>query len=979
MRFTKSLLSATLAATALVPLAAFSAPGASHPGATSAKSQLVSSLSDAAEQSRRLIGSAASHSLLNSADGEFANVLTQEFNYMTPENVGKWGPLQPGASDQWYFDAHDEMVDFAAANNMAYKGHTLVWHSQAPSFISDDLSAEELQEAIDNHIETTMRRYKGDIYAWDVVNEAIGDDAEFRDSVLYRTLGEDFIANAFYTADAVDHKAQLYYNDYNIAGINAKSNKVYDVLKGLVEAGVPIDGIGFQAHLVASTAPSYAELVENFTRFAELGLTINISELDVRISNLPWDKATNFAIQRQVYHRVVAACMRVKKCEGITTWGISDQYSWIDYTFGADDPLAWDEHYNRKPAYYGMIDGFMGINPDGEGAMPNLIANGNAEASADGWSSWTGTVERIDIPGVKNGNAIKVVDRTASWDGAIYDVTDVVRENQAYDAAVWVRVDQKAKQDTVQLNAKFQCAGEDAQYTTLAQSTARFNKWTRLTGELALPNCELQEVAVYVAGAAPETDLIVDRASLRPQMFVPDAKGYGPNIVANSFFEDNADGWFGFGDAMVEASPIDAQSGTQSLYVSNRLASWQGPATSLLGAADAGDTYELFSWVSVDGADAWVNATVKASCPDGDQYINITGQTVFSGTWTLLRGTFEVPDCDLSGLTLYFEGPGADLAMFLDDVYVRKDLEASSDNLLDNGGFENGTTGWQAWGGSSITTASDRAHSGDYSGLLTNRSASWQGPVYDLLSEVVAGGTYDVSAWGMVAGVAEDTLNITVKTSCIVEGDNYHQLASVTVNDASWTPLQGSIVLPDCDLTQVFLYFDGPAAGVDVYLDDVVITGTAAPEAINLVANGDFENGLNGWISWGGSLSATTEQANSGSQSARLSARVGSWEGPVYNLLSAGLEAGATYDVSAWGRIAGVALDSMSITLKVVCDDGATSYLWGGAADVSDAAWAEVSGSVTVPDCTLTEASLYFGGPAQAADIYLDDVSVIAQ
>ncbi|SMF38509.1 Endo-1,4-beta-xylanase, GH35 family [Alteromonadaceae bacterium Bs31] len=986
MRFNKSLLAATALAVTLLPVAVMGAGGGKHKHKHKSKhhSSQVESIADAAAKSRRLAGAAVGHSLLSN-DPEFGQVLSQEFNYITPENVGKWGPLQPGNADEWYFDAHDELVAYAEDNSMKYKGHALVWHSQAPSFINDELSTADLQAAIDNHILTTVGRYQGQIYAWDVVNEAIGDDGEFRDSVFYRTLGESYIAEAFYAADAADHSAKLYYNDYNIAGINAKSNKVYDMVRDLVESGVPIDGVGFQMHLAASTAPSYNELVENFRRFAELGLRINVSELDVRISNLPWDKATNLAIQRQVYHRVVSACMRVRKCEAVTTWGISDQYSWIDYTFGADDPLPWDEQYQRKPAYYGMVDGFMGIRPDSETTMPNLIANGNAEANLDGWSSWTGELERTRVHGRKNGSAVKVTNRSDSWDGVIYDISNVVRPGQSYDAAIWARVDSqekrkrkhKAEEEILQLNVKYQCANESAEYVGLAESSVRFHRWSRLTGEVHLPDCDLETVALYVSGGEIDTDIIVDRASLRPQAFVPDDNGYGPNIVSNGFFEENADGWFGFGDAQVDTTDIDAQSGAQSLQVSNRLAGWQGPATSLLESATPGDTYELFSWVSVDGDNAWVNATVKAGCPDGSEYINITGQNVHAGTWTLLRGTFQVPECELSELTLYFEGPSAELDMYLDDVYVRKDLEASSDNIIENGGFENGTDGWQAWGGSSITTASDRAHSGYQSGLLTNRTGTWQGPVYDLLSDVVAGGTYEVNAWGMIEGAAEDTLNITVKTACAAGGEAYHQLYSTTVNDSDWTELQGSIVLPNCDLTQVFLYFDGPAAGVDIYIDDVEVTGTVSPEPENLVSNAGFEDGLAGWVSWGGNLSVTTDVAHEGSQSALLVQRAGSWEGPVYDLLSSGLEAGATYDISAWGRIAGANSDSMSITLKVSCDDGTSNYLWGGAADVTDVAWAEIAGSVTVPDCTLTEASLYFGGPAQEVDVYLDNVRVV--
>src|SRR6185436_5096622 len=155
----------------------------------------------------------------------------------------------------------------------------------------------------------------------------------------------------------------------------------------LVDAHVPIDGVGFQMHLEAQTAPSTEEIVANMTRFTDLGLRVNISELDVRIANAGGDLVTRLALQRQVFHRAVAACVQVPGCESLTTWGFTDLDSWIDETFGPDDPLELDEQYRRKPAYYGLIDGFMAVPVDHPGTPPNLIANGTFEIGSDGWAA----------------------------------------------------------------------------------------------------------------------------------------------------------------------------------------------------------------------------------------------------------------------------------------------------------------------------------------------------------------------------------------------------------------------------------------------------------------------------------------------------------------------------------------------------------------------------------------------------------------
>lgn len=1002
MRFSSAVLSAAIFSILSSPSIGFA--NSNHPQQQakelykSAKGTQVTTLAEAARKSKRLVGSAVSQGTLNSAGENYRSIVVNEFDYITPENSGKWGPLQANGPDEWDFSQHDQLVAFAQDNNKLYKGHTLVWHSQAPAFINDSLSAAELQNRIDQHIITTMGRYAGQFYGWDVVNEAIDDNANYRDSVLYRKLGSAFIADAFILAHSIDAKAHLYYNDYNIANINAKSDAVYAMLKGLVEAEVPVDGIGFQMHLSASSAPGYEELVENFRRFADLGLYINISELDVRVADLPWDKTAKLAIQQQIYHRVVSACMQFTRCETITTWGFTDAYSWIDSTFGADDPLPFDEAYNRKPAYYGLADGFMKVAPDALGTMPNLIANGQFETGYQGWSSWGGTLEQVDrkqyrhklsekkakhtakkdkkhSTHLKTGgsSALLVSNRTENWHSAVYDITTLLHPGQVYDAQAYSKI-ANAEEDLVALSIVFRCENEADVYLNIANDTANNQQWSTLNGQFEAPLCAIESASLYIEGPDAGVDLLIDRVSLRPTALVPDATGLGENIVANGGFESDAFGWFGFGSATITASAQYASSGTQSGYVSNRTATWQGPATSLYLDAQPGTDYQLLAWVRAEQGSTQINGTVKASCAEGDQYIGIASVVANDSGWSTLSGSFSVPNCDLLDLTLYFEGPAAGENFYLDEIYVRQVLSSAIANLVSNGGFESGVNGWSAWGGATLSASSLFAHSGTLSALLSNRSGTWQGPVYDLLPKVVAGGFYEVNAWGRLAGVAVDSLNITLKTACSDGSENYHQLASVMATDAEWTELNGTVVLPNCTLTQAFLYFDGPSIGADIFLDDVVVTGEENANSGNLVNNADFEAGLANWITWGGTLSLTST-AHAGNQAALLSDRSGTWQGPVYNLLGV-VEAGQSYDFNAWGMISGAATSTMNITIKTVCDDGSQNYLQAASTSVNDLAWTELSGSVTLPDCNLTEVSLYFDGPAVGIDTLLDDVSV---
>ncbi|MEJ7600459.1 MAG: endo-1,4-beta-xylanase [Kofleriaceae bacterium] len=327
----------------------------------------------------------------------------------------------------------------------------------APAWVNDSLTPQQLRHHLARHIDRTVRRYRRDIRAWDVVNEAIADDGTLRDTVFLRKLGPGYIAQAFRDAHRADRDARLYYNDYNIDAINPKSDAVYALVKELLRQRVPIDGVGLQMHLEAQTAPSTADMVANMQRFADLGLSVNISELDVRVARLPGDRTTKLAVQKQIYHRVVAACMQVRRCVSITTWGFTDRHSWIDSTFGPDDPLEYDDDYQRKPAWYAIVDGFLEVPPDPSGTAPNLVANATFEPGTTGWTAWGGTLERTTRRAHTGASSVRVSDRTETFHGPVFDARAVVRPGRGYDVSAWAQI--SAGADTVRLSAKSRCAG----------------------------------------------------------------------------------------------------------------------------------------------------------------------------------------------------------------------------------------------------------------------------------------------------------------------------------------------------------------------------------------------------------------------------------------------------------------------------------------------------------------------------------------
>ena len=314
----------------------------------------VDPLRTAALTAGKLIGAAVPSNLLR--DAPYTGVLGRHFNYVTAEWEMKWEPIERtrGVND---FTAGDAIVAYAQANGMQVKGHALVWHGSVPSWVNS-LSAADLRVAFENHIRAVAEHFRGRVYAWDVVNEAIADDGSgLRDTVFRQKLGDQYIADAFRIARQADPGALLFYNDYGGEGLNQKSNRIYDLVQNLRAQGVPIDGVGLQMHVAASSAPSDMNVASNMRRLAALGLSVNISEMDVRIRDLP--AASKFETQRAVYRSIVAVCVAEQRCDGITLWGFTDAYSWIDAQFGADDPLLFDDQYGAKPAYYGVLDALL--------------------------------------------------------------------------------------------------------------------------------------------------------------------------------------------------------------------------------------------------------------------------------------------------------------------------------------------------------------------------------------------------------------------------------------------------------------------------------------------------------------------------------------------------------------------------------------------------------------------------------------------
>ncbi|MFC4147773.1 endo-1,4-beta-xylanase [Micromonospora mangrovi] len=281
-----------------------------------------------------------------------------EFNLVVPENAMKWDATEPNRG-QFSFAPGDAVVGYAATGGKKVYGHTLAWHNQLPGWVSA-LSGPDLLQALKDHIAGVAGHYRGKVVAWDVVNEAFADGGTGarRDSVFQQRIGNGWIEEAFRAARAADADAKLCINDYSIEGVNAKSTAIWNLVKDFKARGVPIDCVGFQSHLIVGQVPG--DFQANLQRFADLGVDVRVTELDIRMPTPA--TAANLTAQAADYKRVVATCLAVSRCVGVTTWGITDRYSWIPGVFpGQGAALVWDDNYRPKPAYQAVTEALGGV------------------------------------------------------------------------------------------------------------------------------------------------------------------------------------------------------------------------------------------------------------------------------------------------------------------------------------------------------------------------------------------------------------------------------------------------------------------------------------------------------------------------------------------------------------------------------------------------------------------------------------------
>jgi GH35 family endo-1,4-beta-xylanase len=856
---------------------------------------------------------------------DYSKLLTY-FNQVTPGNAGKWGTVE-ATRDVMDWTNLDTAYQFAQSNGLPFKLHTLIWGSQQPSWLTALTPAEQLVE-IEQWMAAAAARYPN-VALVDVVNEPLHAVPAYKEALGGNgTTGWDWVLKSFELARKYFPNAELLVNDYNVEAMESWATDYLQIINLLKGKGL-VDGIGLQAHFLERVELSV--IAANLDRYAATGLPIYVSELDVNFAN--------DSRQAQRMRDLFTLFWNHPSVVGVTHWGYLQGSMW------RTDSYLLRSDGSARPA----MDWLTCFRAGGTNCtVPDYVATPRTgdktsiTLEAEDYDNAQGLMSAGNVVAYTDNGDWMSFDRVTfdnNWDSL--SVTYAKGNTDAANLTIHLDSLDSAPVTTVQLPT----SGGWGTSKTVTMP------WLAIAGE--------HKVYVKFNGGSGVAN--VDNVKFAAPV------GVGANLLTNGGFETNTNGWYTWSGTLALNNKL-AASGSQSLQVTNRTGNAPA-ATTVTPLVLPGKTYKVELWTTVTGAaTSSVKVTRKVTCNGTTSYTQFVNPvTVTEGQWSQLSGDLVVPDCANSEVTFYAEGPDAGIDMYIDHVSMR---QVAAANIVSNGTFESGTSGWSTWSGSlSATTA--RAHSGTKSLLVSPRTGN--APAATNLTNVVTpGASYQVSFWTTIGGAASDSVKLTQKTQCQGQSATYAQIANpITVTDGVWSELKATMNVPNCALTELTIYAEGPAAGVDLYVDDVNIWVPS-----NILPDGTFESGIGGWFTWSGTLATTTTISHGGSQAAVLTNRTGN--GPIARSLIGLAQPGKTYAVSLWATIGNTTSPAnVNITRKLTCD-GTTSYSWvGGQVSVTPGVWSMLGGTMALPACTnMTDLLIYAEGPGAGIDLYVDDVTV---
>ena len=360
-----------------------------------------------AKERGRFIGTILNSEWFNDAiEPEFEEIHKTQFNVVVAENEMKFDATEP-QEDEFNFAKGDKMVEYAKANKIRVRGHALAWHSQVANWVNNySGQKEKLLAVLKNHITKVVGHWKGQIAEWDVVNEAVNDDynADWRSngSVWYEGIGAEFLDSAFVWAHAADPDAELCYNDYSLEwGLRegSKASFVVEQVKRWKKNGIPITCVGTQTHIEIAHETTPQNVRALAKALAELGVTLNITELDIGFPKGEAGKLTTADYEKQghLYRQFMDVFLEEPNMGEFVIWGLTDAHSWLDEQQGKTEALLYDKQYKPKPAFDSIMVSLK-AHPASEVQTPYTFTDDTTSCTADSCDS-TNVVARTSGPG----------------------------------------------------------------------------------------------------------------------------------------------------------------------------------------------------------------------------------------------------------------------------------------------------------------------------------------------------------------------------------------------------------------------------------------------------------------------------------------------------------------------------------------------------------------------------------------------------
>jgi len=726
-----------------------------------------------------------------SSAADFAS-MGDDFNQLTPEDAGKWGVVE-AARDQMNWAPLDTAYAHARDRGMVFKLHTLIWGQQQPAWLAS-LSAEEQLAEIEEWYAALAARYP-DAQLIDVVNEPLHAPPSYAAALGGAgATGWDWVITSFEMARRHFPRAELILNDYQILSLAQFTNDYLEIIELLQERGL-IDGIGLQAHFYERAEISVVE--QNLATLAATGLPIYISEFDVNFA----DDARHANVLRDLASVFFANPSVV----GLTHWGHlqGDVWQTNAYLIRSDG--------SQRPGMDWLLCAHAGGTnctvpeyiPSGwQGTEAGLVLQAEDFDEGHGVLTGGGSVSYTD-----QGDwiAFSSVTFDDAWD--MFEVTYAKGGGETGSISLHLGSPDAAPLMEVDLPPTAGWGTNETIEVPWVPMAGTHDLYVRFNHVYGVGNVDS---IGFTAPAVEPTEI---------------------NLVQNGHFEVNTAGWTPwYLNPTLSVTNTMAHSGSQSLRVSNRTSGGGDNARYLLTNVVApGTTYNVSAWVAVGGTavnTARLSAVVQCSNPPAGHntypWIH-NNSNVTPGQWVELSGSLTIPNCNLTEVSIYIEGTTAGTDVYIDDVSVRP----PSSNLIQNSGFESGTSGWDPWYLSpTLTTSTDVVYAGSQSLRVTNRtSGSGDNARYNLTNLVTPGTTYAASAWATIGGTQTGTVRLSGVVQCSDPPAGHNAYPWIQNNSSvvpgTWVNLAGTLTIPNCNVTEASIYIEGTAAGTDMFVDEV--------------------------------------------------------------------------------------------------------------------------------------------------------------